>query len=390
MSWIDKLKKIFKEQENAQIKKVLETISIEQLPEILNKKLDEYSKENKNRHEDITERINKFNSDIQNAINIVEKIDISNRKEYEKIKSMVQGNLKLYLLYIKRLTSKLINLKEGDIEAYINKIFSNLDEFSRISHKPFEKSTILIGEELQTTKILVQEFLKDISTIAENSKPIIQKLDSARNLNNLLRTLKENDALLQSIKLNEKELNDKLKKFNLENDAVKKEILQIKISEKYKKEQEEKQKHKENHDKIENKIQLMKQKINLKQLAKFFHHDKKKKSIIQNYITNFKSSLENDKALDIIPIIKEVQNFDVSDLKLLQSEIFGLSKPFIAKTEEEISFLENDLKKSESEIENIKNHLADELNKKNKFLEKEETIKNKIRELAELNELKIQ
>lgn len=391
MSWTSILKRIFKEEkDNSKAEREIETVTFEQLPLTLNSKLKWHSERKDNIKKEITERIDKFSLDMQEAITVIEKIDLSKRKEHEKIKTIVEENLRSYTAHLNRLVERLNNLENMEIKGYLNKMPLILNEFDRTSHSAFEKSTILIGNELQETRVLISEFFKDVNSIAKKSKPILEESELINKLDFLFGELKQNDLLLETLHLNQKESHRNLEIKELEYEKTNENISRIKISIDYKKDQEEKDKHKRMAVELDKKIQSAKDNINLKLLAKFFHENKKKDSIIKDYIANFKSALENDKNLEIASLVMEAQDLDVKYLGEIQEKISELSKPLLLKTDNKIIDLENNLKKLDSEIAGIKNYVEEGLKKKEKLTRKREKIEAEIKDLAVLCNLKIE
>src|SRR3989344_2611093 len=110
MQWLDKIKGIFKEERVVESKKP-ESISFEDIYSKVEDKVKENSIREDNLKKQISDRINQFDYELNRALESLEKIDLSGRKEHEKIKLVVTENLNLYISQLKRLIYNLKNIE---------------------------------------------------------------------------------------------------------------------------------------------------------------------------------------------------------------------------------------------------------------------------------------
>lgn len=380
MSFIDKIKKIFKEEkvEEKQIKK----ISFEQLPTKINEKLKEGVEKTERIKKEITEKITNFDKEIFNALGVLEQINIEERKEHEKLKLVVRENLSLYINYLKRFLHNLKKTENLEIEEQIKKIFAQLNEFEKISYLPYEKATILIGKELENVKILIKEFKKGVNKVAEENKTFFEETLTLNQLNSILQELKHNKTYTKELEIMIEDSNNEINKIKEEIKKIERKINEIKSNDEYKKDLEEKEKHARDLNELEKEILALKQKIDFRLLAKYFHYDKKKSQLIRHYSENFKSALENDKELEIISLVKQAQNIELNSLNEIQKKLSELNKSFTTKTDNEILSLEEELKKFHSRILSIELDIQNELKKKERLIAKKEKISQETKELA--------
>lgn len=374
MTWLDSLKRLFKEEEKVIVDEKTDIVSFEQIHSKVDEKIKEHSKNNEQLKKEIIERITQFETDIASVIATLEKIDLSNRKEHEKIKLVVTENLSLYVAQLKRLVYNLKNIHDLDAKPCIDKLFHIWNGFNKDSHIPFEKATILIGKELETARLTLKSFMKDMNDIANNNKPFFEEINATERLNTMLQELKENDKFENEVASNIDSLKQALEKIRNENEALKNKISSIMISQEYRKDAEKKNEHKEKIIALEDEIQSLKEKINLKLLARHFHHDERKSQIIKNYSNNFKSALKEDVDLELMEFIKSVHGNDFLSLIDLKSKISEFNKPFITETEKEIINLENNNKNLELSTAKIYSDIEINEKRKNKLLNKKENI----------------
>lgn len=373
MSWFDTLKNVFKDK-NKKEEKQIENISIEQLMQRLDEKRKDSLEKDNSLKKEIIAKIYQLEIDINKSMESLKKIDLDRRKEYGKIKLIVKENLSLYINYLLKLISDLKNINAKDTKQYIEIIFTILNYFDRSSHKPFEKATILIGEELQATKNLIKDFFIDVKKIVNDNNELFEKIEKINDLTILINEIKQNNAYLKILDVQCDKFNKELDKKIGEQYIYKDKIEEIKSSYKYKDDLQEKEDYFKKLKIFEEEIQSVRKRIDLKLLAKHFHYDSKKNKIIQEYSTNFKYAFKNDKNLEILNMIKIAQNIEMNDLKEIQAKIISLNENIITDSEREISSIEDKIKSIESEISSIKSNIADEIKKKDKILLKKEKI----------------
>ncbi len=380
MGFLNKIKLIFtnKQEKNDETK---ETIQIEELPTKLENKIHELTKLKKQLKEDILKRISSFESEINERIISLENIDISKRKEYDKIKLIVTENLSLYTVQLKRLVNNLKNIKDLETKESVSKLFFILNDFNKVSQVPFEKVTILIGKEMQAVRETINNFIKDIDKIA-NYKELFEKTEISNKLSFLLSELKKNKLYEEELKKKREELYEELKRKDEECCMVKQRTDSVKNSLDYKEDMQKKEEHEEKLKKLEDELQLLKQKINFKLLAKYFHHDNKKIQIIKDYANNFKSCIKNDNDLRIVDFVKEAQGIEFGSLEELRKKIIDYSDQLITPTDKDITVFEENLKELDFSIIGVKVNIDNESKKMERVIAKREKIISEVKNLS--------
>jgi len=388
MGFLDKIKKALEEAQEAQASRSKTStgnqldinITIEQISDKLNAEIKENLEKSEKIRKEIENRVNEFKNEIDSSIEILEKIDLSKKKEHERIKTITLENLHLYMSQLNRLIVSLEKIGNQKPQDYLIKLFSAINGFNKSSRMAFEKATILIGKELAETKLKIKRFADDINNIVKNNRFFFEKEKSINNLSKLFKEFKENKNYLL-------ELNNSIKNMNIEINDLKEEcvnlnkkISNIKESEKYKKDMAEKQKIEKKAEDLNKNLLSIKEKMNLKNLARQYHSDKDKLQLIQSYSSNFKSSLDSDKELEILELITDDEIKD--SLKGLIKEIEDLNKNKTTKSEQEITSLEENLKKIQEKTSLSENSLIDEEKKKEKLEIKNKDIEKEIKSLA--------
>ena len=344
MDLLNKIKLIFSNEQEKEKEIIKEIIKLEELPSKLKDKINELTAIKEQIKDTISKRVSDFEVEANEKIKSLEDIDISKRKEYDKIKIIVKENLNLYISHLKRTIDNMRDAEKGEVEEYINKIFSVLNEFNRISSMPFEKATILIGDELSSTRTIVRLFIQDINEIVENNNFIFEKDRLCNALSNLFSESKQLSLLHAEIERKISEIKDILKNFRIEHELLKYKLSEIKERNDFKIDNQEKLNYRKRLDSLEKDIQFIKRELDLKSLLKKFHHDKIIDRLVRNYTNDFKNALEDDKELKIIDVIDRNDKNLISQLKEIRDTLISLHPLSPTKTDKEIALLEEKMK----------------------------------------------
>ena len=383
MNLLNKIKLIFtSEQKKGET--VKEVIQIEELPSKLESKINELTLLKKQLKEDILKRISIFEIEVNERIKSLENIDISQRKEYDKIKIIVKENLALYISYLKRTVDNLKDADDKEIEEYINRLFFILNEFNRVSSKPFEKAAILTGNELSITRATIKLFIQDINKIVEDNNFIFDKSRLCNTLSNLLSESKKLTLLHTEIEKKLAKMNATLENARIEHDLLKNKLLEIKEGDYFKEDNQEKIDYRNKLDSLEKEIQAIKKELDLKSLLKKFHHDIKIDQLVRNYINDFKNTLKEDKELRIIDIIENDDKKYISKIKEIQDTIIYLNPITTTKTDQEIALLEEKIKEESMHILNLDDNIKNEIKRKEKLSMKLQKISSDLMEKSRL------
>ena len=384
LSILNKIKLMFTKKQEKKDDEIKEIINIEELPSRLEIKINELNALKRQLKNEISKKVSCFEIETNEKIVDLENIDISQRKEYDKIKIIVKDNLNIYISHLKRTIDNIKKAEHEVIENYIIRIFQTLNEFNKISSKPFEKATILIGEELGNTKAIVISFIQDINKIVGDNNFIFEKNKSYGIIGNLLSESKQLNSLYM-------EIDNKLlgSNINLENAKAEQNILNSKLSEiketdSFKEYAQEKLNYKNRLYFLESEIQVINEKLKLKLLLKKFHHNKKIDELVRDYINNFKNALKEDKELNIINILDEDNKKLAFKLREIQNTLISLHPLSPTKIDKEISIFEEKINESGAYIINLENSIKNENKIKEKISIKLQKINSDLMEKSKL------
>ncbi len=320
----------------------------------------------------IKENINSLKQGLEESIEKLKNISLENKKEQDKIKLVVEENLKKYLNNLIFLIKSLEKLSYFSYEQAIVEIDSILNDFKKRSLMHYEKATILIGDELGITKEKISDFSKNLNKIIQDNQTIIKNNKNIQSINEELNTINSTNTMIdecdkkiiilkENIKLKENEIKDYLEI-----------IMDLKKSNEYKKELEEKANIYQLKIEYENKINELKSLIDFKKLSSLNHSDNKKMKLIHELKENFKENYQENRLIGILKesslctqemekIIQEISNHTT----LINSK----ESTFPDKLAKEISSKEEKITSLRKEIESLNEDISKEERIKQKFNE---------------------
>ncbi|MFA5174537.1 MAG: hypothetical protein WC438_05130 [Candidatus Pacearchaeota archaeon] len=360
-------------------------VNFEELSIFLSEKQKEQEQEKQIFSKNIKQLIFELTTNLREDIKTLEEINLDEKKEQERIKLIVQENLGNYIHYIQILIEDLrkLELKEPEeIIRNIHIIFNNFDKKSRLS---FEKATILIGKELGKIVKDIADFSGEFKSLTENNSLIINLkiISLIQNKNNELNSINQTDL---GIKEELNNIEQKTNEINKKIHDIKEDIEKIRKSKKYqsklKKEQELESKKQE----LIKLIYQLKESIDFKILANFYHNNEKEMKIVKQYRDNFQEALQEDKTrlieliekanVDMKSILKQIEEIETKTNQIRETKI----------EKDEIKDLEEQMKSCGMNLIHLANEKERELKRIEKIKKDKEAVVNLIeKELKKLN-----
>lgn len=282
-----------------------EKIPLVDLPEFISSRRANIKKQEYEVYLLVNTKLSYLITDLKGRINILENINLDEKKVEARAKFIVKENLSHYLSHLKKLLRDLQEIKTENIHHLISIIDSVFLDFDKKSRLNYEKATFLIGKEIGETKDKINNFFTEIKSILSKNKNIIEENKIFSFIEIKLKELNDLDKIESEINKRISINNEKIKRLDIESDILENNCSEIKKSFEYKKEMENLEK-KESVEKANEKIIYeLKQLIDFKKLANFYHNNTKKMSIINNYKDSFKSSFEKDNGEEMLLLLSE-------------------------------------------------------------------------------------
>ena len=338
MGIFDFLKKIAKTYNVKEI--VIEKLAFSEIEGWIERKIRENELKEKEILFVVGKKIKDFIKELKEKIVILEGFDVETRKEKDKIKNIVTDSRENYIESVEDLIEKLNNLEEPKLEKFIEKIDKIFFNFNKSSFKNYERSTILIGKEMASIKKSLKVFSKDLLKTFDESKPIIDSFKNLLIIKEKLDTITPIDKTLERISEKKSNLNKKISEKEEENRILKQKVEEIKTSPAYLENLAKQKKIKSLRGESKKDILELKQLLDFKALANFFHIFEEQMSIVKAHKEDFQINFEKDNGKMIIDLLDEA--------KLNNNTISEKVKQIRAKIEETEN-LEKNLKEDETQ-----------------------------------------
>lgn len=282
-----------------------EKISLENLESWLEKKQKENAEAQNNFLKEICKKIHNLADEIELACDFLEKARFSDKRAPYTAKLLVKENAKHYSLKARKLSNDLKNLKEEQVQIYLEKLDNILSDFKKRSATNYQKASILIGNELAKIPNLINETLEEINYLKKEKE---KEIEFSKTLSLIKQKLNEKENLLSNQKTIEKyleELSLKLEALKKENEETLKEIETIRSSKKYQEFLRRKEEYARKKEDLKNEIYALKESIDFKSLAKIYYGNENKTNLLKSYRENFYDSFEKDLGKTLIEIFLE-------------------------------------------------------------------------------------
>lgn len=380
--WLTKKIKDFFLTENPVEAKMQSYLDFKDIPAALEKRREKQNALEEELRRKLTARIKSFEKDVSESLAALEMIDLSEKKEHEKIKIVVGENLRLYISYVQRFLEDARKLSFLDLEQDLNRIVLVLRDFESKSNISFQKATILIGEDLANVRKIIREFGLFFNGVSEECRNVLESARKVKKLSENLNALNDNMTYKRESEEKISSLEKDILKNLEEKEKLEKEIENISKSDRYSDDLRNKEERRENLKVIDREIESLKKKIDLKSLIKKVHGDSKKSKLVGDYTRDFKLALLNDNEFEIIFAFGEDKEKYFDLLKKLRSEIEELGKDFITKTDEELALLRGGLSEKELGKKSIEIAIESEKKRADKISAKTEKLISDIKDLA--------
>tara|TARA_Y100000310_G_scaffold253790_1_gene260738 strand:- start:855 stop:2021 length:1167 start_codon:yes stop_codon:yes gene_type:complete len=367
-----------------------ETINFIEINDWIEKKKQSLKKEQEEPQEEIEQLLSDALKDLEEGINILNNLDLKDKKAPERAKLIVKQNLYNFINYLEKLIQELKKLTDESFETLISKTNSVFEDFEKKSIMSFQKSTFLIGEELGKIRDIIGKFFSSFNKIIKENQ---LSLNKTKTISIIGKKLKQIDNIEKTISENKTEISE----INVRIDSLKQqiqvsnqEIEKIKQTQEYLEQINQNKELKELDTKLVIEYQSLKEILDFKVLAKIYHSIEDKMDLIKQYKENFKETFEK---------YSEEKFLDLVNIKQINQERVEEKTDSINTIKEKIKHINNNLnqdpsQESETEIQNLNRkirELSPEITKKEKSIQKFKQNKEQIKQeiIEKLSEIKI-
>jgi len=322
-------------------------------------------------------------SEFEDEIEVLEKIDLSQKKENDRAKLIIQENLNYYINYLKKLKEEIEILKyeEKNPDALLKEIDSIFSNFKKRSSASFQKATYLIGKEIEQVQNSIMHFYKSLEKAISDNKKLIEISSVIQSVDERLDELNENRNKIKEINTSLKKEKISSEKLSQEINNLSKELKEIETSKEYKEENIRKSEINEKKRHLEKEVYRIKEMIDFKELMNFFHSNEKEMKQIKKFYWDFKEELNH--AEELINLLDE-SKFCTDEIMIRINNF--VSKKQEIKNQEDILKLEfhTMIVVKQYEIQKKEKEFQYQEEEKEKKLKKLEKIEFSIKEIEDL------
>jgi hypothetical protein len=348
-------------------------VPFEELEEWIKKRISDNKSREKVFLKQVSDRITNFLSELRRNISVLESIDIKERKVEDRLKFIVEKNLNAYTAYLKKLAKDLEDIARktpADILGRVNNVFM---DFEKKSNASFQKSTLLIGDELQNIRKNFGNFFSDYNDILKKNEKVIEDsnilhviTEKLREMGDVEETKKEIDFSIESM---EKQIED----LELENESIIEEIERMKKSREYQEELENRKYIEEQEGIIDKTIKNLKRMLDFKKLANIFHSSKKEMDIIKDHKDNFHEAFHRDDGKKIIYLVERtdletdrIQDM-IDEIRERKRAVAENREELVNAPSEKMLILEERIRKNNLDAEDFSSKITEERKKHDKI-----------------------
>jgi DNA repair exonuclease SbcCD ATPase subunit len=302
MGIFDLFKKLVKKDRFEEI--VTEKLAFSDIEDWTKNKRKENGLKEKEIIDSVKKKISSFNEQLKEKKSVLENFDVESKKVEDRLKSVVNESRKKYIEALEIFMENLNNIEKEKLEefiSYVNRVFL---DFDKKSHMNYEKTTILIGKEMAGIRDSLKTFSKELMKIFNENKNIVDLSRSLGFIKLKLNQLNQIDKVLGEIKEEIAFLGKKASDKKEEEKNLLEGIEETKKSPSYLDYLNRQEKIKFLGEEIKKDIQSLRQLIDLKALANFYHIFGNEMNIIKEYKENFEESFRKDNGLKILNLLE--------------------------------------------------------------------------------------
>lgn len=297
MGFLDKVRGFFKEEEK--VPEVKENIKIEEIDSFLNSRQSETENLYREKIEILHKEIDLVLDEIEEGIENLERIDISGKKEQERLKEIVNLSKRDYVMAVRKFVGEMREDKIG--------INGKIDKFVTLSSKSYMKANYLIGDELERIKDGIVKIKRLNAEFLRDNSELISKREKIQEFMKKNREKKNRENIKPGI---EKDISDSEKlcrEYEEKLRSLGKEIEKIKSGKEYAERENLVWEKEETRKKLKEVSEKLNSLLDKKALEKYIYLDLEGKGIAEKYSDDLTHALLEDEDLKIFLVIKEIR-----------------------------------------------------------------------------------
>jgi hypothetical protein len=331
MGFFNFFRKIFSEGKLEELEE--EKIEFSEVGNWIEKKREENKSKEKELFDLIQNKIDSFVKELRDKMEIAREADISSKKAEERFKLISEKGKKEYLEFAEKFINSLYNIDKNNLKEFGEKLNKVFIDFNKSSNSNYERATILIGKEMANIKEILKLFSRDLMSIFKENQYTINSLEIIYSVESKLKEISGLDEECNKIEEFDKSFDDEIFKKENERENFLERIDSIRKSEKYVKNISLKKEVEQLKNKLEKNIFDLRQFIDFKSLANFYHIFEDKMKLIKEYRDDFKSEIKKNNGKEILKSLLDESNLNndqirnkIEEIKRNEKEIFEKEK----------------------------------------------------------------
>jgi hypothetical protein len=362
-----------------------EKVGFDELESWLKDKTRQNAEKEKELSDWIKQRTYQLVKEMDIRLECLKDLELTKRKAEDKIQVIVKENLNNYVALLEKLSGNLKNLEGDKHDVLIGRINFLFSDFEKKSFMNFQKASFYFEKELGNIKRGMSLFFKDLRSLLESNKALIDNLKIISAVSSKFDELKGSDILNSKIDSQIQEIEQKKEDLKNKIEYIEKDMKKMAESSEYSEKISKRQEAEKIKDALKQDILKLKEEVNMKSLARTFHENEKKMRIIRDYNNDFYKAFENDLGLSLITLLdegrKEHIRRKIAEIQRKKEEISG-----ILLEKDEIESLKADMGGIKNKIEILDKEKADCMKRAQKLEEKKQELIGIIKsDLAKIN-----
>jgi len=355
------LNKFFKDSEVEEV--IIEKLAFSEIGSWIENKVEENEVKQTEILVLIKGKIGTFTEGVKGKIVELESVDVGAKKEKDDLKGIVENSRKDYIKSFEDFLESLSDLEMDELEDSRRRINKYFLDFNKGSYKNYERATILIGKEMKNIKDSIKVFSKELVGTFEENKEIIEFFRKISSIKSKLDEIPSLDKTLGKIDETKLSLNERIKNKEGKHKELLEEVVNVKKSPDYLNRLETQKKVEFLKEELKNDLFLLKQFIDFKALANFFHINQEQLKALKEHQEDFQTNFQKDNGKMILDFLDEAKlnnNQVLEKVGLIRAKIGKASQYKSEIKEDETLKLDPQIKSVTLEIDSLKIEKAKE------------------------------
>jgi hypothetical protein len=325
-------------------------------------------------------RLNQTLLEFKEEILGLKNVDLSKKKVEERIKLIVQENLKDYIYLFGKLIEnleKLENISMEDSQLLIRQLDELFIAFDKKSKMSYEKSTFLIGKEFEKIKDSTRLFFRDVKQTLEDHKQQMEGFQIISLIEKGDFDMKEINSVEKEIEKSLKDINENIKKLELELRETEKKLKNERESKEYIGMLQKEWEFMDRKDSVRKEIFSLRALIDFKVLQRIYHSSEKRMLAVNEMNGNFYDFFKRDNGKEVIQLVEEAK----LDARTIKQKIENINANIGQLNELEIG--EDKTLDLVKQIEKLKEEIGSLSDQKTRENKKKDSLELKSKELFE-------